>query len=180
MTGPRWAAVALVLRPRGERLHLLLIRRARRPADPWSGDVAFPGGLRDPEDAEPLDTARRESLEEVGIDPGVPVGALDERLAFHPRHLRPMAVRPYVFVVGPQTEAVPGDPEVAEILWAPLDELLAPERRRWRPHRLRGRVPLLVPQRPWAGHRIWGLTGAMLDDLSRRLQRPPHSAKGGA
>jgi 8-oxo-dGTP pyrophosphatase MutT (NUDIX family) len=162
--------VSVVLRDDPEGPHLLLIQRARRDGDPWSGDVCFPGGLRDPGDHDPLCTARRETLEEVGLALTEPIGELDERLAFHPRHLRPMAIHPFVFVVGADARAERGDPEVARILWAPLHSLLGPGSRRWRPHRLRGRIPVIVPQRRWAGQRVWGLTGAMLDDLARRLQ----------
>ncbi|MBD0320648.1 MAG: NUDIX domain-containing protein, partial [Gemmatimonadetes bacterium] len=62
------AAVALLLRPSGDGPELLLIRRAEREGDPWSGHMALPGGRADPRDRDAAATAARETLEEVGID----------------------------------------------------------------------------------------------------------------
>ena len=64
----RHAAVALMLRERSGRLELLVIQRAEKAGDPWSGHMALPGGRREPGDRDAYDTARRETLEEVGID----------------------------------------------------------------------------------------------------------------
>src|SRR4029450_1300778 len=66
---PARAAVAVVLRPgAADSAELLLIERARKAGDPWSGHMALPGGRHDPEDVELRSTAERETLEEVGID----------------------------------------------------------------------------------------------------------------
>src|SRR2546421_732987 len=66
--GARPAAVSLVLveGPRG--VDLLLIRRAERPDDPWSGQIALPGGRQDPDDVDLLATAARETREETGVE----------------------------------------------------------------------------------------------------------------
>ncbi|MCA9639821.1 MAG: NUDIX domain-containing protein, partial [Myxococcales bacterium] len=66
--GGRFAAVAAVLRPTDADTEVLLIRRAEHEGDPWSGHMAFPGGRHDPTDPDLLTTARRETLEEVGLD----------------------------------------------------------------------------------------------------------------
>src|SRR5688500_1599108 len=55
----RWAAVAAVLRRGPLDTELLLIRRAERDGDPWSGHMALPGGHRQPEDSDLLATALR-------------------------------------------------------------------------------------------------------------------------
>lgn len=65
------AAVACILRPaiRGAGLYdVLLIQRAASVYDPWSGDVAFPGGRFQKEDLHSLDTAIRETQEEIGVN----------------------------------------------------------------------------------------------------------------
>ncbi|MGH7644285.1 MAG: NUDIX hydrolase, partial [Gemmatimonadales bacterium] len=62
------AAVALALLEGSTGLELLLIKRAEREGDPWSGQIALPGGRRDPQDPDLLATALRETLEETGLD----------------------------------------------------------------------------------------------------------------
>src|SRR5437867_492237 len=59
-------AVSLVLRGRVSP-EILLIERAEREGDPWSGQIAFPGGRRQRGDRTLLDTAKRETKEEVGL-----------------------------------------------------------------------------------------------------------------
>src|SRR5690349_1924232 len=92
----REAAVALVLRARTE-IELLMIKRAERADDPWSGHMALPGGGRHAEDGDLLDTALRETLEETGarISRDSVLGALDH---VHPRSTRlpPVIVAPFV------------------------------------------------------------------------------------
>ena len=62
------AAVALVLLEGPEGLEILLIRRAERVDDPWSGQIAFPGGRYDVGDRDLETTAIRETREETGVD----------------------------------------------------------------------------------------------------------------
>ncbi|NOT08372.1 MAG: CoA pyrophosphatase [Gemmatimonadales bacterium] len=113
------AAVAVILAPDPDRL--LLIRRAEREGDRWSGQLAFPGGRWGEGDADLIATARRETLEEVGLDlTDAPLlGALDD-LAPRTSALPPIVVRPFVFSVStadlPMTNA-----EVADAWWIPLE-----------------------------------------------------------
>src|SRR3954471_13642415 len=122
---PRRAAVAVVLAPGeavlGSALSVLLVRRSEREGDPWSGHMALPGGHAQPEDADLLHTARRETLEEVGIDLGNAelLGQLDDVNVMRSAE---MMVRPFVFWLGAEREALLSA-EVAEVLWVPLDDL---------------------------------------------------------
>src|SRR5215218_7778746 len=104
---PRQAAVALALREalNGE-LELLLIKRADYAGDPWSGQVALPGGRHEPGDPTLEATAVRETFEETGVDlaaHGAPLGTLDE---IYPRTpvLPPIVVRPHVFAIARPVE----------------------------------------------------------------------------
>lgn len=120
----REAAVSLLIRPR-ERLEVLLIRRAELEGDPWSGHVALPGGRRASGDEDLLDTARRETEEEIGVPLGrigTFVGALDEITPGSPL-LPPIVIAPFVHAVPPDTEAHPDHREVQAALWVPVDAL---------------------------------------------------------
>ncbi|HUF13871.1 MAG TPA: CoA pyrophosphatase, partial [Longimicrobiales bacterium] len=118
------AAVALLLRP-GTDLDVLLIRRARHDSDPWSGHVALPGGRRDPADTDLSATARRETLEEVGLDLdriGRQLGRLQPVAPASPR-LPSLSITPYVFAVEPGHELTLDEREVDAAVWVPLAEL---------------------------------------------------------
>ena len=119
-----WAAVACVLAPDPDAI--LLIRRAERAGDPWSGHMALPGGRQDPAEADLFTTAVRETAEEVGLSLGRRelIGTLDDVVPRTPV-LPPIAVRPFVFTLG-QRPTLILNPEVAGAQWVPLDLLLHP------------------------------------------------------
>lgn len=161
------SAVGLYLRGRGAPgVEVLMIRRAERDGDPWSGHMAFPGGRKDPVDRNTLATALRETREEVGLDASAHarlLGRLSD-IATHPR-LRggPMIITPYVFHLRTETELV-ANHEVAETVWVPLGFLADRsnrEKMRWAPNG----VPLELPCYQFGGRRIWGLSLMMLDEL---------------
>jgi 8-oxo-dGTP pyrophosphatase MutT (NUDIX family) len=116
------AATALVLAPGAEALELALIRRAERRGDAWSGHMALPGGRRDPEDADLVATAVRETQEEVGLRVGDPVA----RLGDHRGRTRPGVVATYVFTLDEKVPLVPETTEVAAAEWVPLPALYDP------------------------------------------------------
>ncbi|MCW3997612.1 MAG: CoA pyrophosphatase [Candidatus Bathyarchaeota archaeon] len=62
------AAVGLLLKPGQEDYEILFVKRVERSSDPWSGQIAFPGGKHDPEDKTLKDTVIREIFEETGIN----------------------------------------------------------------------------------------------------------------
>lgn len=120
-----WAAVAIILVPQPD--SILLIRRADRSGDPWSGHMALPGGRREPEDLDLLATSIRETMEEVGIElrPDHLLGSLEDVVPRTPR-LPPIAVRPYVFEL-PEQPLMRLNPEVAQATWVAVDHLLRPD-----------------------------------------------------
>jgi 8-oxo-dGTP pyrophosphatase MutT (NUDIX family) len=120
-----WAAVAVVLAPDPDAI--LLIRRAERTGDPWSGHMALPGGRREVRDSDLLATAIRETREEVGflLAPRDLAGRLDDVVPRTPV-LPPIAVRPFVFTLSRRPEVVLNS-EVASAHWVTLDQLLRPE-----------------------------------------------------
>lgn len=164
-----WAAVALVLSPCADHgLEALLIRRAERDGDPWSGHMALPGGRREPADPDLEATARREAHEETGLDLAAArfLGQLDD---LHPvtRTLPPLVVRPFVFGYSARP-AVLANHEVADHVWTPLAALRA--------ERVRSRVlvrgePREVPSVRLGDHVLWGITLRILDGFFERLLR---------
>lgn len=157
------AAVTVILRamPSGG-VELLFIKRAPHAGDPWSGQIALPGGRRDPADVTLEATAVRETLEEVALDlrrDGCVLGALDELRPRTPA-LPPVIVRPFVAIVTADAIAHPSD-EVAEAFWAPLDTILHPESTRATEVVVRD-ARLRRDAVHYGGHVIWGMTEQIL------------------
>lgn len=157
--GGTWeAAVALVLRA-GPALELLMIQRVERADDPWSGHMALPGGRRASADSDLLDTALRETEEEVGITlqrDGDILGPLDEVAPRTPR-LPPLVIAPFVARAAPGTEPRPDPREVAATVWIPLPALRRPEALGEVLIELEG-GSRAFPAFVYGGYRIWGLT----------------------
>jgi ADP-ribose pyrophosphatase YjhB (NUDIX family) len=153
--------VALIVRPAFPGLELLLIRRAERQGDPWSGHMALPGGREEPGDPGAVFTAMRESREEVGIElhDHLLLGRLDDvrPISGAPR----IAVSAWVFGVEEGTTAHPNH-EVALAIWAPVDELLHPGATREYLHALGNGEMLRLPAFGYRDHVIWGLTHRIL------------------
>ncbi|MDU0459884.1 MAG: CoA pyrophosphatase [Geobacteraceae bacterium] len=66
-SGRTLASVALIVRQLSDDMEILFIQRAAHHLDPWSGHIAFPGGKCE-KGEQVCQTARRETLEEIGID----------------------------------------------------------------------------------------------------------------
>lgn len=156
------AAVAVVLAWHAEQLDLLLIRRAERKGDPWSGHMGLPGGRMDPGDVDLFATAQRETREEVQLELGEPtlLGRLDD---LHPVWVRQpsIVVRPYVFGVHGRP-AVGANHEVAYHRWVPLDELARTRGPSVVEHRGARRE---VPSYRLGEDVVWGMTHKILDPL---------------
>lgn len=167
------AAVSVILREAGEVSgpEVLLMRRAVSERDPWSGHMSFPGGRHEPQDADLLVTAQRETLEEVGVDLGARgslLGRLNDIEAVA-RSLRTgMIIRPYVFEVPASTE-FRGNYEVAELVWAPLRPLASGESNATHDYELAGRS-LKLPAYDVSGRVVWGLTHQMLSSFFQLLR----------
>ncbi len=164
--GIRRAAVALIIRA-GENgaPELLFIKRAEYPADPWSGQVAFPGGREEAADPTLADTAIRETREETGIDlvsDGTVIGTLDD-LRPNTVRLPAVIVRPYVVLLNKFEPLLLSD-EVALAFWIPLEAFRdAPA---WRDTDVLARgVQLNRRAFHHQGHVIWGMTERILAQL---------------
>ena len=162
MTEPE-AAVAIV-EAHGERKSILLIRRAEREGDSWSGHWSFPGGWRQSSDRDPLCTAIRELAEECGVrlareqmDRALPHTLARRKVG------RFVLVAPFVFRVEEEVATVLNPGEAVEALWVPVSLLLDPARHALRP--VPGRSPeLLFPAVDLNGLPLWGFTYRLITD----------------
>ena len=151
------AAVALILRNGTIGLEVLFIERARHAGDPWSGDLGFPGGKVEADDAGPREAAERETWEEIGLDLRTAqyLGRLDEVVG------ATLPVRVTCFVYGVAGEVAPClNREVHDAFWVRLADLVDPVRRVGVPVRFRGEMlPRPAIRLPQPGKPVlWGLT----------------------
>ncbi|MCS6797871.1 MAG: CoA pyrophosphatase [Myxococcota bacterium] len=170
------AAVAAILRGGTQGPEVLLIRRAHVVGDPWSGQMAFPGGRREPDDPDLLTTVLRETREEVGLDLAHDAELLG-RLDDTPTHRPGLVVTPYVFALARSVTVRPSPREVAEALWQPLAPLAAGHRdTTYRYVDPRGSFDL--PAFDLEGRIVWGLTYRMLGLLFEAVRRSPGQGPG--
>lgn len=181
LPGMATAAVAIVLREKKQDCELLLIVRAQRPSDPWSGHVAFPGGRSEAQDASPIDTAIRETREELGVDltaRGRLLGTFEGIQAVAEGRHVPLLIVPCVFELTEEVELLPNG-EVATAFFTPLAPLRSGNARSHRELSIRGQ-PQRVPGFWVREHFMWGLTYrmscALLARLDRQSLRSPHSS----
>ncbi len=159
--GLRFAAVSMILRDR-KSPSVLLIERARRAGDPWSGQIAFPGGKMQDGDRTARDTAVRETREEVDIN----LDGAAEFLGYGEvttTHTGTMDVVPSVFALSREVEIRPNE-EVASFRWVGLQNLLTPGARSSYRLGYEGRT-VRMPAYAVGGYVIWGLTYRILSTL---------------
>jgi 8-oxo-dGTP pyrophosphatase MutT (NUDIX family) len=164
-TGMIAAAVAVILHDGDEGLEALFIHRAVRADDTWSGQIAFPGGRRDPGDADLLATAIRETMEEVGVDlsSAERLGVLDD---LYPRTpvLPPVVVRPFVFALTARPTIVVS-PEVQSAFWVSFRALQAPGASGTITVDHPGIPRRALPAYTLGNHTIWGMSERILTPL---------------
>ncbi len=172
------AAVALVLHEEAgaDGPELLFIERAEREGDPWSGQMAFPGGRMDRDDPDLAATACRETAEEVAVELGEPIGRLDDLAGSRDPQVPPIVVSPYVYALSERPQTSPNH-EVRSTVWVPVSWILHPdsalEYRFERPS-FSGSFPAFGYQ----GYTVWGLTYRVLEMFFEVLGRELPSNEG--
>jgi 8-oxo-dGTP pyrophosphatase MutT (NUDIX family) len=117
------AAVSVIIAGE-DRPSMLLIKRAEHSDDPWSGQVAFPGGKMGEGDRSAKETAIREAREEVGVDLAGDAEFAGYYIPFR-THTGEMDVIPAVFLLPREARVVPNR-EVSGYKWVPLEEFSHP------------------------------------------------------
>ena len=158
----RRAAVAAVIHEEPAGPRVLLMKRVERAGDPWSGHISLPGGGYHASDATLLETAIRETREELGIELAR-ARVLGSLAPLHPRSAGPygIEVTPFVFATTEPVEPQPSD-EAEAAFWLPLelarsgsidDSYVYPG------------SSMTFPSWRYEGYIIWGLTWRILGEL---------------
>jgi 8-oxo-dGTP pyrophosphatase MutT (NUDIX family) len=173
-SGHQQAAVALVFKTGDRGTEVLLIERALKEGDPWSGHMAFPGGRIESVDDSTRSAACRETLEEVGVEltSAEYLGRLDD-LAGHPRVSAKLVIAAHAFFVEASPPMVLDSSEVQDVIWFPLASLL--DESRWVEHAISElpdvRFPGVLVGQP-GRHVVWGLTYRFLEGMLQILEHP--------
>ncbi len=159
------AAVLVPLVDRAGTVKVLFTQRTAHLAD-HAGQISFPGGRVEADDAGREDTALRETEEEVGLP-----RARIELIGKLPDYEIPSGFRitPVVGWIEPPFALRPDPFEVAEIFEAPLGYFLDPGNYQRRQYDFRGRHRHYMAI-PFEGRYIWGATAGMLYSLCRMLK----------
>jgi len=163
MPEARAAAVLIPIYPAPEPTIIFTVRSESLPSH--KGQISFPGGSIDPDDASPEHAALREAEEEIGLDPSsvTLVGRLDDM----PTFVSGYVVSPIVGLLDGRPELTPNPAEVAHVLQVPLDDLVDDIRREPGFSELGRTYP--TEAWVWNEHVIWGVTARLLRDLLARL-----------
>ncbi|MBF2754771.1 MAG: CoA pyrophosphatase [Gammaproteobacteria bacterium AqS3] len=125
-----------------------------------AGQVAFPGGTRESDDADLIATARREAYEEVGLRGCLIVGELSQRISRHGKRVTPL-----VGLYDPDHKLQPDGVEIDEVFSVPLD-WLQHECKKFATNFSRAETePFYLPAWCYEGRWIWGLTAMMTAEL---------------
>jgi 8-oxo-dGTP pyrophosphatase MutT (NUDIX family) len=161
------AVLAPVFRDAQNRLRLVFIRRS--PFGVHGGQIAFPGGRREPEDADLQHTALREAEEEVGLDPST-VDVL-AALPIIETVATGFRVAPFLGRLhGPPPTWRRQETEIDEILEVPIEELLRPEAHAVEQWQLPGwPEPREIPFYRIGPYKLWGATYKIVEPLLPRI-----------
>ena len=157
------AVLAPIIKRAGGWTMLFTERSVETPAHP--GQISFPGGRVQASDGGAVDTALRETFEEVGLAPSFiePLVAWDRYDTITCYRVTPIAA-----LVEPGFDLKLDPREVASVFEAPLDFLMNPANHEVREAQWQGRTRYYYVM-PYEGHNIWGATAGMVRALWERL-----------
>ena len=163
--GTTKAAVFFPLVQREDGLHVILTRRASHLYD-HAGQISFPGGRIEADDADAIDAALRETEEEIGVS-----RRFVELIGCQPSFLTStrFTMKPVIGLVKPGFTLTPATDEVAEVFEVPLAFLMDPRHHRLHRADLPGGGHRFYFSMPWGTYFIWGATAALIRNFYHYL-----------
>jgi len=156
------AAIALLLKPVDKDLEVLFVKRVANPNDPWSGQMALPGGKRDAKDQNLKQTVVRETLEEININLLDRCRFLGVMKTLRSTQRPEMKILSFVFLLEHEPK-IELNEELEEFIWISLEELV---QHKGAAKFSFGEVPAYV-----VGNTvIWGLTYRILEKFFHNLE----------
>lgn len=152
------AAVALLLKQEKNALSVLLVKRVENLGDPWSGQMAFPGGKRIEKDQDLKQTVVREIREETDIDLLDRCRFLGVLTAMRSKPRPDVKILPYVILVQYEPEIRLNKQELEDSFWIPIKEIEEGEGHAKFDF---GEAPAYIVR----GRVVWGLTYRILESL---------------
>ncbi len=162
---PKRAGVLALFYPVEDQPHVVLMKRNTYPGV-HSGQISFPGGRLEPEDADLTETALRETEEEIGVDrSSIRVLGLLSKVFIPPSNF---LVQPVMGFLDHRPEFVPHDHEVDELLELPMSSFTNPQNLRATRVDVRG-FKVDVPAFHINGNIIWGATAMMMSEITHMV-----------
>jgi len=157
------SAVALLLKSKRNDFDLLLVKRVKNPSDPWSGQMALPGGKRAPKDVSLKDTVMRETMEETGIklDDCRFLGVLTA-ISSEPKP--EIKILPFIILLEDEPKLKLNKEELESFIWVPFEELV----------QSKGIVEFSfgkVPAYIFADTIVWGVTYRIMSNFIQAVEK---------
>jgi 8-oxo-dGTP diphosphatase len=156
------AAVTLLLKPRRGDFEVLLVKRVENPQDPWSGQMALPGGKREPDDEDLKGTVKRETMEEVGVALA-DSSFLGVLTAVKSEHKPEVKILPFVALLADEPKLELCREELESYVWVPYENIV----------KSRGTVEFTFGKYPAymvADPAVWGITYRILSQFVQTVE----------
>jgi 8-oxo-dGTP diphosphatase len=157
------AVVALLLKSKRDDYDVLFVKRIENPSDPWSGQMALPGGKREPKDKDLKDTVMRETMEETGIN-------LDEcrflgvLTAISSEPKPEIKILPVIVLLEDEPKLKLNKEELESFIWVPFEEIV----------QSKGAVEFSfgkVPAYIFADAIVWGVTYRIISKFIQAVEK---------
>jgi 8-oxo-dGTP pyrophosphatase MutT (NUDIX family) len=160
------AAVVLLLKSQRNDFGVLFVKRVENPSDPWSGQMALPGGKRKPKDKDLKDTVMRETMEETGIklDDCRFLGVLT---AIRSKPKPKIKILPFIVLLEDEPKLKLNKAELESFIWVPFEEVV----------QSKGTVEFSfgkVPAYIFADAIVWGITYKILSKFVKAVEEASH------